>query len=109
MAVPGMLHACTDGKFVDLKSGAIYEYVPQATSGTVASPTPKPLPKVTLSESAKRYIASAKEALSHEEVEHFVSLGIDAQGHICAEDQQTQNLYDRCHVEVRPILTKFTQ
>jgi hypothetical protein len=110
MAVPETLHVMKDGiHFLDTATGNIYRREPESpsTSGTVATPTP--VLNVKLSESAKRYVASAKAALAQEAVEHFVSLGIDKHGNICAENQQTQQESNHAHVEIKPIMQAFTE
>jgi proteasome lid subunit RPN8/RPN11 len=108
MTLPkGQYYVCKDGRFLDDR-GNVYEYVP-ASSGTVASPTPKPLPTVTLSESAKRYIASAREVLSVEPVEHFVVFGVDARGHVVSEYQKTDDQPNRCHIEMKSLMQKLME
>ena len=104
MAISKMLHATTDGKFIDLRSGALYEYVLPAMSGKVATPTPPVARKVKPSPRAQSYIDEAKRVLARERVETFVAWGLSESGDIVFEHQTSQQEYGHAHVEYKPIL-----
>jgi hypothetical protein len=104
MAVPEMLHAMRDGRFLDIKTGDIYAYVPPATTGKVASPTTPAVRKVKPSPRAQAYIDDAKQVLARESVETFVCWGLSESGDICFEHQVSQQEANHVQIPFKPIL-----